>query len=293
MLTRSVRILVAALTILPIVAGPATAQPGPAPGGGPPGLPAPPRSAPRPYVPYDPAKEPAFRGEEQLRKGADSLRSGDSPFPRLVKQVGPGLYELGTITLDVNARVVKVPGRINMTQGIIEYFAVMEGRGKLHESVLALDVQPSLLQLGLILLGLEPGELAPGDVATRTPPRLARWGDPVMLWVEWEQGGKVERIAADQLVWNRETQKPMEGNRWHFTGSFFGRDRFAADVTGSIVATWLDFRAMLNTSVQVENPYRASRAGYEVNTKLAPPLDTPVRLLIEPADRDTRKAPAR
>jgi hypothetical protein len=186
------------------------------------------------------------------------------------------------MSLDLKARTVKIPGRINMTQGIIEYLAVMDGRGKLHESVLALDVQPSLLQFALILLALEPGELKPGDPATRRPPALARWGDPVALWVEWDRGGNVERVSADQLVFNRETQKPMEGGRWHFTGSFFHRDRFLADVTGSIAATWLDFHAMLNASAQAGNPYRGSQAGYEVNTKIVPPLDTPIRLVIEP-----------
>jgi hypothetical protein len=283
--TRAAVALVVAATVVCATNLRSAAQTGPAP------QPAQ-RAAPRPWVPFDPDKEPSFRGEDQLKKGADALRGGDTPLPSFVKQVGPGLYELGTIALDLNARVAKVPGRINMTKGIIEYLAVMDGRGKLHESVLALDVQPSLLQLALILLGLEPGEIVPPDPATRTPPTFARWGDPVMLAVEWEHAGKTERVPADQLVFNRETQKPMESNRWRFTGSFFGRDRFAADVTGSLVATWLDFRAILNASAQTQNPYR-SQGGYEVNTKLVPPLDTPIRLVLEPADREPRKPLAR
>jgi hypothetical protein len=246
---------------------------------------APPSSLQREYVPYDPSKEPAFRGQGELQKGLDGLRSGASPFPELVKHVGPGFYELGTITLDLNARRVRVPGRINMTEGIIEYLAVMDRRGKLHESVLALDAQPSLLQLALILVGLEPGALAPGDPVTRKPPTLAKWGDPVALWVEWERAGKTERVPAAMLVFNRETQKPMEGNRWHFTGSFFGRNRFAADVTGSMVATWLDLRAMLNVSTQVGNPYQGPNLGYEVNTKVVPAVDTPIHLVFEPVPK--------
>ncbi len=182
---------------------------------------------PRPFTPFDPAKEPAIRGEQDLRKGAASLQSGDNPLPGVVKKVGPGLFEIGTIALDLNARRVRVPGRINMTRGIIEYLAVMDGRGKLHESVLALDVQPSLLQLALILLGLEPGELAPGDPVARKPPTLVKPGDPVVLWVEWELEGKAARVPADTLVFNRETQKPLEGNTWNFTGSFFASRGFA------------------------------------------------------------------
>jgi hypothetical protein len=249
----------------------------------------PPPGPPREYVPYDPGKEPAFRGEGELRKGADSVRSGDSPFPQIVKKVGPDLYELGTITLDTKARKVTIPGRINMTEGIIEYLAVMDKRGKLHESVLALDVQPSLFQLALILLGLEPGEWSPGNPAAQQPPTLAKWGDPVVMWVEWDRAGKAERVLADALVFNRETQKSLEGNRWHFTGSLFSRNVFAADVTGSLIATWLDLRAILNASAQIGNPYRGANLGYEVNSGIIPPLDTPIRLVIEPAERETKK----
>jgi len=257
--------------------------------GAPPGPPLPPGPG-REYMPFDPNKEPTFKGESDVRKGAESLRSGQSPFPQIVKQVGPDLYELGTITLDLKARRAKIPGRINMTQGIIEYLAVMDKRGKLHESVLALDVQPSFMQLALILLGFEPGEVTLPDVKNRKPPALAKWGDPVAIWIEWERNGKTERHPIDALVFNRETQKPLEGNRWHFTGSVFYRNTFAADVSGSLIATWLDFQAILNASNQVGNPYRGQNLGYEVNTKLVPPVDTPIRLIIEAADREPKKA---
>ncbi len=275
-------ILALALSIIMLVAtGPAPAQGSQAP-------PAPP--PPREYVPYDPAKEPAFRMEEELRKGAEGLRTGQSPFPEIAKQVGPGLFELGTIRLDLNARRLTVPGRINMTQGIIEYLAVMDRRGKLHESVLALDAQPSLLQLALILLGLEQSEWAPPHPVTRRFVGFTKPGDPLLLWVEWDRANKTERVPANLLVYNRETGRPLEGQNWHFTGSFFSRNRFAADVTGSVVATWLDLRAIINTPAQAENPYRGPNLGYEVNSKLVPPVDTPIRLVIEPIERDRKKA---
>lgn len=252
-----------------------------APPGPPPGAP----RGPREYVPYDPAKEPAFKGEQELRKGADALRSGgDSPFPQIVKKVGPDLFELGTTTLDLKTRRVTVPGRINMVNGIIEYLAVMDKRGKLHESLLALDVQPSFMHLALILLGLEPGEFTPGDPATRKPPAFSKWGDAVLLWVEWGREGKTERIPAATLMFNRATQKPGD-TEWRFTGSVFGRGAFAADVTGSLIATWPDFRAIINAAADVGNPYRGANAGFEVNGRAVPPLDTPIRLVIEPAGK--------
>lgn len=247
------------------------------------------RPPPPAFRPYDPATEPAVRGQSELRRGLESLQQGGNPFPDVVKRVGSGLFQLGTVKLDLNARQVRVPGRINMVRGIIEYLAVMDGRGKLHESVLALDAEPSLLQLALILLGMEPGELAPGDRVTGSPPRLVKSGDPVTLWVEWEQDGRSERVLADTLIFNRETQKPLDDNVWNFSGSFFVQSRFAADVTGSIVATRLDYRAMLNASQQIGNPYRGANLGYEVNTAAVPAVNTPVQLVFEPGRRAKEK----
>src|SRR6266545_5246234 len=84
---------------------------------------APPRPQPstpsRPsHVPFDPTA-PAIREENELRKGAEGLQSGANPFPEFVKKVGPGLYEIGTVVLDMNVKQAKVPGRINMNRGII------------------------------------------------------------------------------------------------------------------------------------------------------------------------------
>jgi len=63
------------------------------------------------------------------------------------------------------------------------------------------------------------------------------------------------------------------------------RNRFAADMTGSLVATFFDLRAIINTSAQAANPYRGPNLGYEVNAKLVPPVDTPIRFVMEPAPK--------
>jgi hypothetical protein len=239
----------------------------------------------RPYVPFDPTA-PAIREENELRKGAEGLQSGANPFPEFVKKIGPGLYEIGTVVLDMNAKQAKVPGRVNMNRGIIEYLAVVDGRGKLHESILALNVQPSMLQLALILMGLEAGEWAPPEPGARiSAPTFVKMGDPLALFVEWVKDGKTERMPADTLIFNRETQQSLKGNRWNFTGSFFSARGFAADVTGSVIATFFDYRAVLNVSQQVGNPYRGQNQGYEINAGAVPPLDTPIRLVFEPAPR--------
>ena len=51
------------------------------------------------------------------------------------------------------------------------------------------------------------------------------------------------------------------------------------------MATFFDLRAIINTSAQAANPYRGPNLGYEVNAKLVPPVDTPIRFVMEPAPK--------
>src|SRR5262249_42273320 len=75
--------------------------------------------------------------------------------PAEAERITDNLYRIGKVIVDLKARTVSCEGKVNMQRGLVEYFAVAS-HGKLHESVLELDVQPLHLQVGLLLLGLEP-----------------------------------------------------------------------------------------------------------------------------------------
>src|SRR5262245_33801666 len=68
------------------------------------------------------------------------------------KEVSPGVYEVGSIKLDKNARNVKVPAKVNMVDGLIEYLMVTP-KGATHESVLASEAEPQDLHMAMLLLG--------------------------------------------------------------------------------------------------------------------------------------------
>src|SRR5690242_5020870 len=57
------------------------------------------------------------------------------------EKIGEHLYRLGSVTVDTARKRVRVPCRVNMSRGMIEYLAVA-AEGKRHESVLLVEAEP-------------------------------------------------------------------------------------------------------------------------------------------------------
>ncbi len=53
-----------------------------------------------------------------------------------MREVSPGVYEIGKIHLDQKARTVRFPGLLNMKDGNLEYLLVTD-QGNIHESLLS------------------------------------------------------------------------------------------------------------------------------------------------------------
>lgn len=218
-----------------------------------------------------------------------AARGAEPELPQGARRLGPHLYALGAVTLDARQRTVRCPGRVNMRQGgPIELLACLP-HGKVHESVLVLDVKALDLQLALILLGVEPGRnpavpLAEGQRDGARPP-----GGMVQLFVEWterpaaagqpageEQPRRVRR-RADELLRNVRTGHPMRQTPWVLVGSRWTEDGFGADASGSVVTTFYDPLAVLELPLEQVN----DDVWYEADPRVVPPLDTPVELVIE------------
>ena len=101
---------------------------------------------------------------------------GDQPqLPRNLplKQVGPGIFDLGKVRLNKNDRTVTIPAAINMREGTVEYLLVTTA-GKTHESVLRTDAEPYHIHLAMLLLAAkgkgtnefpaDKAKLPPGDL---------------------------------------------------------------------------------------------------------------------------------
>ena len=181
--------------------------------------------------------------------------------------------KIGKVTVDKARRTVTVNGRVNMREGLVEVLACAEG-GKLHESVLVLDAVPHDIQAALLLIGLKPAGGAPSDDVR--PP-----GDPVNVWVEWKKGARPSRVRGEKLVLNKPRGRTMRRTHWNFTGSHTSEYGFAADNGKTVVATYYDPSAILNSPLK--NSYDDTL--YYANTARVPPVGTPVRLVLERGKR--------
>jgi hypothetical protein len=207
----------------------------------------------------------------QIKVGGESTPA----IPAMV-EVEDGIYKLGNIDLDLNRKTITMYGKLNMSYGLIELLACTK-IGKVHESALVIDVQPVHLQTALILLGLEHE----GGLRYQGDPRTPK-GDRVRIWVEWDSDdGESERYRAEDLVYNRVTQSPMEHTDWVFSGSRINKNGvFMAQAVGTLITTFHDPDAIIDNPL----PEGGDDTVYIVNTQIAPPKGTAVRMIITPAE---------
>ncbi|MBI4614501.1 MAG: hypothetical protein HY720_12895 [Planctomycetes bacterium] len=194
----------------------------------------------------------------------------------------PGdLVRFQGIEIDLAKREIRIEGRFLLDRGLVELFATAEG-GKEHESILALACKPNRLQTGLILLGLEKGTGVrfQGEKATPT-------GSLVDLLVRWKDAeGKEKEAFAEDLVWDTKQGRAMPRAGWVFAGSRFvtdpgtGAEVFMADISGSMVVTFHDPDAILDTPAAEG----ADDTVYAVHTEAVPPPGTKATLVVRPRD---------
>jgi hypothetical protein len=188
-----------------------------------------------------------------------------------LRQVGPGVFELGQVRLEKQSRTVSFPGVVNMTAGLVEYLVVTSS-GKTHESVLRTDAAPYQIHLALLLLGAQgAGTNAFPDEPSRPLP-----GDQVIIEVGWKADGKEKRFRAEQLVQDRQAKAAMRQGPWIYNGSRTLEGMFMAQELGSIISLIEDPDALIN------NPRlgRENDENWEVRPVDLPAAETPVRVFI-------------
>lgn len=202
-----------------------------------------------------------------------------------VKQTGPDQYEVGGIKFNGATREISVPVVINYKQLPIEYMLVHE-TGKVHESVLKTAINPSDLQVALLLCHYEPGTEglahpdAPKDLSPIKPLPLKTPGaNRMKIDVEWQQDGGTKRAPLSEWMLDVNTRKPPPDlDVWIFSGSFVDHDGFAAQAQGSFIAAYLDRAAMINSPAKgnwdddlwISNPAKIPDEGTLVTLIISP-----------------------
>jgi len=212
-----------------------------------------------------------------------TARAQNEPPPAspAMREVSPGIYEIGQIRLDQKARTVTFPGVLNMNDGNLEYLIVTE-QGNTHESLLVSDVAPSDLHFAMLLLGAkgagkQNGDLPPAQIDAKflkTAPKLK--GDSVNITVRWKAGDAEKSAPVEDWMINTETKKPVERGPWIYNGSMFNDGHFLAQIEGAHAALVTYPAALIN------NPRKGNDNDqiWTVNTKAVPAVKTPVDIVI-------------
>jgi hypothetical protein len=227
----------------------------------------------------------ALLGTSLLFAAAEAQDADAPPVAPEMREVSPGVFEIGKIHLDQKTRTVRFPGMLNLTDGIIEYLLVTE-QGSTHESLLVGQIQPNDLHFAMLLLGAKGsganhpslGEAPPGPIDARylkTAPKLK--GDTVGISVQWKVDGAEKSAPVEDWIFNTEKKKPMERGPWIYNGSMFNDGIFLAQIEGAFAALVTYPSALIN------NPRQGSDndAIWTVNGKAVPAVKTPVEITIQ------------
>lgn len=179
-------------------------------------------------------------------------------------------YKLSNLVIDTDLKEISIPGKINMQKGLIEVFACSPG-GKLHESLIVLDVRPYYLQVALLLLGLNPveAEHLTNDEDLQAYANLE-------IWVRWDVDTVINKYRAEALIWDSTKKEIMQEMKWIFRGSMVVNGIFAADEVKSLITTYAD------PTTIIDNPLitRQNDEVYSVNSKITPPKGTDVEVIL-------------
>lgn len=182
--------------------------------------------------------------------------------------------QLGSVWVDPAKQELSMSGNVNQVVGLIELL-VCGSAGKTHESAFVVQAKPVDIHTGLLLLGLKHGEPMPG--IGEGPPL----GDSISLEIEWMNGTKLQREPAAKFMYNIKTDKAVQNATWIFNGSMVNDGHYMAKMEDSIVATYWDPWAIIN----IGNEQGGDDECFVINRKTIPPLHTPVRVIMKPADK--------
>jgi hypothetical protein len=201
--------------------------------------------------------------------------------------------QLKHVTVDREAGHVEVTAElIRREANWLELLATTPGSRE-HEALLTVKGKPSHVHLGLIMLGLEPGR--PRELIKKKDGEDVQWitkrpkGPPLGIWLIYERGGKTRKTPANRWIWNREAERPLESNRWLFTGSEIvkshkGKRFYLADRSGSFISL-----VNFGDDVLVRDTTATNRSDQEqwgANTKLLPANGATVTIRIKPLPKD-------
>jgi len=213
-----------------------------------------------------------------LGQTAASPPSAPPPIGEL-KSLGQERYQVGRIVVDKRTSTFTVPGRVHVVGKPLEYLATSPGGMKAYETLLEVDATGSEFNLACILIGLErdPKQVRWQDL--RQAERLV--GRRIDIFLLWLDDGNPRRVPAAQALLNQDAGVKPESVEWVYIGSpaSEGRDRFAADETGTLIGFVHDANSIIESVSGIGIGAYGSVRGHS----MLPPPGSAIELVVQAA----------
>ena len=191
-----------------------------------------------------------------------------------------------SIFLSQDRKSLVVLGKVCLREGMLE-FLVCSKNSKEHESIIATKTKPSLIHVGLLAMGAEPGK-----PAQFTPKFVAASGPRIDITFRWlDKDGKQQEAKAEE--WVQEVgSKTQMSSHWVFTGSMFRRlegnkNQYMADVTGEIVSVSNFPAAVLDVPIESSNDN--SDLLFQAFSEKIPPVGTSITMILQKREKQSDK----
>lgn len=211
-------------------------------------------------------------------------RPGPPPpsAPPVIEKLADNVFRIGTLRVDTAKREISVPGR-TLSAVVLEFVASTKRGMKAYESAIELDTDAVTFNAACVLIGLDAANaVRPQRHFDPTPPD----GDPVEIRVSWEEKGKIREIDAEELLFDRKTDKPFSKSRWVYTGSLLlPNGRYLADLEGVLIG-FVHTPAPIVENVAADAVGRYGAVIFNPNLGLNP--DTAITLTLRAIPRTPR-----
>ncbi len=185
----------------------------------------------------------------------------------------------------LKGEISKALGQYDDTlKGAVEYIACGPS-GKLYESIITTEASAKDVYEAIEMLGIKPG--APPDYAEEKGGHVPPTGTTFLLSVEWEKDKKIERVRAEELIYNFKADKPLPPVAWIYSGSRVIPDLDSDDEDAMIPHAFMSDHIVAlkqpDGSALFQNPLPESVQEnlYKKNDDVMPELGTQIRLIIE------------
>jgi hypothetical protein len=201
----------------------------------------------------------------------------DAPKPAEAKKVPAGQNVWMEIQGD--RRRVGVQARVCLREGQLEQLLCRKNT-KEHEAILAADCDARDIHKALLVTGAQPG--TPVRFVPKFQPPT---GTRIRVTLQYEDKGKLSTVPAQNWVRDFATKKELKHD-WVFAGSVLipgdppGREAVYAANSGDVICVSNFEGAMLD--LPIHSPQENAELVFEAFTERIPPLDTPVKVYLEP-----------